>query len=237
MRVKSIVAAGVALVICGLAASASAQRGEILGEWKTGSCTVTLTDKDWFGDWKASSFACQGDLFSVDRYRIQGDSLVLVGMGAPKARLRLRGDQLVGTDNSGREITLTRKGAPPSLPSRGGGNGGGGWDRGDNRGNGGGRNGGNCVRHGDSERCATEEEQRPPQLRLVTSYNLRAQADADASTLAPLRKGTCVAVLECRGQGHDLWCRVQAEGAAGWVPQVTRRDGQKVLVFKSGCGG
>ncbi|MCE3289035.1 MAG: hypothetical protein K0R83_1047 [Caulobacter sp.] len=236
MRVKSVLAAGVGLAICGLGASASAQRGDILGEWKTGGCTVTLTDKDWFGDWKASSFACQGDLFSIDRYRIQGDALVLVGMGGPKAKLRLRGDQLVGTDNSGREITLTRKGAPPSLPSRGGGNGGGGWDRDNDRGKDGGWKGGNCVRAGDSERCATQEEQLPPQVQLTATYTLRNQPDAGSNTVFPLRKGTCVALLECRHQGYDLWCKVQAEGAAGWVPQIARRDGQKVLVFKSGCG-
>lgn len=56
------------------------------------------------------------------------------------------------------------------------------------------------------------------------------------STLAPLRKGICVAVLGRRSQSDDLWRQAPAEGAAGWVPQVTRRDGQKVLVFKSGCG-
>jgi hypothetical protein len=230
MRAKSVLAAGVGLLICGLAAGASAQRGDILGEWKTGSCTVTLTDKDWFGDWRASSFACQGDLFGIDRYRIQGDTLVLVGMGAPKVKLRLRGDQLVGTDTGGREIALSRKGAPPSLPSRGGG-----WDRDKDEGRGGGWKG-NCVRAGDSERCATDEEQRPPQVQLTTTYNLRSQPDADSGAVHPLRYGSCVAVVECRNQGYDLWCKVQAEGAAGWVPQVTRRDGQKVLVFKSGCG-
>ena len=34
MRVKSVLAAGAGLVICALAAGASAQRGEVLGEWR-----------------------------------------------------------------------------------------------------------------------------------------------------------------------------------------------------------
>jgi hypothetical protein len=160
-----------------------------------------------------------------------------VGVGGQaKVKLRMRGDRLTGTDSQGREVTLTRKGAPPSLPSRGGGNGGG-WGNDKGQGGGDGWNGGGCVRHGDSERCATDAEQAPPQVRLVTTYNLRAQPDADSSTVNPLRKGTCVAVVECRNQGYDLWCKVQAEGPTGWLPQITRRDGSKVLVFKSGCGG
>ena len=238
MRVKSVLAAGAGLVICALAAGASAQRGEVLGEWRaqhTGSggntqtCDIGLTDKDWFGAFKASSFACSGELFGIDRYRIEGDVVALIGAGNQvKAKLRMRGDRLAGTDAKGRDVTLTRKGAPPSLPSRGGG-----WDRD----KGGGRAGGNCVRAGDSERCATQEEQLPPQVQLTTTYTLRNQPDADSNTVFPLRKGTCVALLECRHQGYDLWCKVQAEGAAGWVPQITRREGQKVLVFKSGCGG
>lgn len=242
MRAKSVLAAGVGLAICGLAASASAQRGDILGDWRaqhTGSgggvqtCDIGLTDKDWFGAFRASSFACSGDLFGIDRYRIEGDAVVLVGAGNQvKARLRMRGDRLTGTDAQGRDVTLTRKGAPPSLPSRGGG-----WDRDRDQGKGGGwKGGGNCVRAGDSERCATDEEQRPPQVQLTTTYNLRSQPDADSSTVLPLRYGSCVAIVECRSQGYDLWCKVQADGAAGWVPQVTRREGQKVLVFKSGCG-
>jgi hypothetical protein len=232
MRLKSILAAGVGLTFCALAAGASAQRSgdwgaDILGDWRaqhTGSggsaqsCDISLTDKDWFGAFKASSFACSGDLFGVDRYRVEGDTVALVGAGGQaKVKLRLRGDRLTGIDSQGREVTLTRKGAPPSLPA------GGGWS------------GGDCVRHGESERCATEEEQRPPQLRLITTYNLRRQADPDASVVLPLRKGSCVAVSECRHLGYDLWCRVRSADYEGWLPQVTRRDDGRVLVFKSGC--
>lgn len=244
MRIKSIIAAGVGLAFCALAAGAAAQRGDVLGDWRaqhTGAgggvqtCDIGLTAQDWFGAWKATSFACSGDLFGIDRYRIEGDAVVLIGMGSQvKARLRMRGDRLVGTDAQGRDVTLTRKGAPPSLPPRGGDRG----PRGEAPGGGsntGGWNGGGCVRHGDSERCATGADMAPPQVRLVTTYNLRTQADADSSPVNPLRKGTCAAVVECRNQGPDLWCKVQAEGPAGWVPQVTRRDGQKVLVFTGGC--
>ncbi|MDO9338608.1 MAG: SH3 domain-containing protein [Caulobacter sp.] len=234
---KSVVAAGVGLAICALAASASAQRGDILGEWKTGGCTLTLTDKDWFGDWRAISFACQGDLFHVDRYRIEGDTLVLVGMGAPKARLRMRGDQLVGKDIGGRDLTLTRKGAAPVLAPRGNGGGrpSGGWDSGNNYG---GWDDGGCIKYGDSNRCATQVEMGPPQVQTVVRANLRSSASLDSSIVQKLEKGTCVALQECRQQGDQLWCKVQADGATGYLVQISpssQNPREKLLVFKNGC--
>lgn len=247
MRIRMII--GGLAVLAVSAVGASAQRAEVTGDWRAqhvGSsgnvqtCDVGLTTQDWFGAYKASSFACSGELFGVDRYRIEGGEVVLVqGMSTVKARLRMRGDRLVGTDAKGREVTLTRKGAPPTVPSRGGGGGGngGGWDDGP-RGGGWDDGRGQCVRHGDSDRCATAAEMSPPQVRVITRANLRSAASKDASVVTVLNKGTCAAVQECRQQGDQLWCRVQVEGATGYLLQISRstnNPSQRVLVFKSGC--
>ena len=190
---------------------------------------------------RPDSFACSGELFGVDRYRIEGGEVVLVqGMSTVKARLRMRGDRLVGTDAKGREVTLTRKGAPPTVPSRGGGGGGngGGWDDGP-RGGGWDDGRGQCVRHGRLRTAAPRRrEMSPPQVRVITRANLRSAASKDASVVTVLNKGTCAAVQECRQQGDQLWCRVQVEGATGYLLQISRstnNPSQRVLVFKSGC--
>jgi len=249
MRNKFIIGGLAALAVSAAAVGAFAQRGgDVSGDWRaqhTGSsgsvqtCDVTLTNQDWFGAWKASSFGCSGELFGVDRYRIEGDEIVLIqGMSSVKARLRMRGGQLVGTDARGRSVSLARKGSgpvvPPGRPGGGDRPGGGGWDSGDNGWSG----GRDCVRHGDADRCATRAEMAPPQVRVITRANLRSQASLNASVVTTLNRGTCVAVQECRQQGGDLWCRVQADGYNGYLIQIGRvpNSNQRVLVFKNGCG-
>jgi hypothetical protein len=249
MHRKAALGVAAAVAVSAIAFGASAQRGgDVSGEWRaqhTGSsgsvqtCDVTLTSQDWFGAWKASSFGCSGDLFGVDRYRIEGDEIVLIqGMSSVKARLRMRGGQLVGTDTRGRSVSLARKGSgpvvPPGRPGGGGDRpGGGGWDNGGWNGGG----GGDCVRHGDSDRCATRAEMAPPQVRVITPANLRSQASLNSSVVTTIRKGTCVAVQECRQQGSEFWCKVQTDGYSGYLIQIARSQSsnQRVLVFKNGC--
>lgn len=242
MRKQIIGIACVSVVLSAVSASAASQRQtEVVGDWRAQhkgtsgsvqSCNVSLTSTDWFGAWRASSFGCSGELFGIGKYRIDGSEVVLLGGGDQiKARLRLQGDRLVGTDSNGDEVTLTRKGAAPSLPAQGR-RAGSGWrgdDSGWNR---------TCVHYGQTDRCATRQEMAPPQLRVVATANLRSSASLNSSVVTVLRPGTCVAVQECRQQGGDLWCKVASEGASGYLVQIASPGDsprQKMLVFKSGC--
>lgn len=238
MRVRSFVALAGALAMLGAAASASAQRGgwEVAGDWTAqgetgmGTCKVTLTEREWFGGWQASSFGCSGRLFGLGKYRIEGSELVLLGMGDREAgRLRMRGGVLTGMDADGKPLILSRAGAPPRLPSGGAvaAPRGGGWS-GDR----------DCVRYGDSDRCATRREQAPPQLRLLTLANIRDRPSFDGAVVGTAPKGTCAAVRECVTERGATWCRIQWEGAGGYVVQVAPPAGERrsaTLVFTAGC--
>lgn len=236
MTIRNSVPAAVAALVLTLAASASAQRGglDVTGQWTAQagmqSCTITLSDKDWFGAFQASSFGCPGRLVTVGKWRVEGSEVVLLGAGDQvAARLRSRGGALVGADAEGKPLTLSRAGSPPRLPSGGPAwseRPGGGSDR-------------DCVRFGDSDRCAAREEMQPPQIRLVTRANLRSGPGFGSPIVETLPKGTCAAVEACRTEQGDLWCRVQWEGGRGYVvqiaPDAAGSEG-RILVFRSGCG-
>jgi hypothetical protein len=251
MNTRSIVATVAATTLLGLSATASAQRQDIVGTWRmqgTGignmstSCDITFTTQEMFGSYVASSFGCGGALFGIDRYRFEGSDIVLMQINTPRAWVRLRGGQMVGADDKSNAVTLTRKGPAPGAsprpaprPGGGGGRPSGDWDSGNNSG---GWDDGGCIKHGDSTRCATQAEMAPPQVQTLLRANLRTSANLSAPVLQKLDKGTCVAVQECRQQGEQLWCKVQADGATGYMIQISpniNNPREKLLVFKNGC--
>lgn len=237
MTIRYLLPTAAAVTVLALAAGASAQRGglDVTGEWSAQagmqSCKITLTDKDWFGAFQASSFGCPGRLMTIGKWRVEGSDVVLLGAGDQvAARLRSRGGALVGTDSGGQTLTLSRAGSPPRLP------GGPGW---------GGRSGGgssswnrDCVRYGDSDRCADREDLRPPQVRILAMANVRSAPGYDAQALTTVPKGACVSLQECRHERGDLWCRIEWEGGRGYVVQVARSvndPSSRMLIFKNGC--
>ena len=244
MKIRFQLSAMAAVSVLALGGAASAQRGglDVTGDWTAQaagavgmqSCKITLTDKDWFGAFQASSFGCSGRLFGIGKWRVEGSEVVLLGVAdQPAARLRSRGGALVGTDSGGKPLTLSRAGAPPRLPGgppwndRPGQGQAGGWDR-------------DCVRHGDGDRCATREEMQPPQVRLVTRANMRSGPGFDNPVAATIPKGTCVAVESCATERGDLWCRIRWEGGRGYVVQIapdTADPRSRILIFKNGCDG
>ena len=237
-----VLVSAVAAVLLLSAAGASAQRGgmDVVGEWTArgdgvgmGTCKVTLTDKDWFGGWQASSFGCSGKLFGIGKWKVQGSDLVLLGIGDKEAaRLRQRGGVLTGTDGDGKALTLSRGSAPPSLPSAR-------RDDGPRPGPGREFDLDRCVRYGDSDRCASRADMAPPQVRMLTLGNVRDRPSFQGTTvLGTAPRGTCAAVRECVTEQGTTWCRVQWEGPNGWVAQTAPDRGDpnaRILLFKSGC--
>jgi hypothetical protein len=213
-----------ALIACGLlgAAPAATQGNDLRGRWTadTGgrTCAVELGGDQMFGTYRASSFGCQGELLSVNGYRIQGRDIVLTAIGGRElARLSSRGGQLLGRTSGGAELTLRREGAPPVVADRG-------WGRGP-------RDGGGvapCVTYGpENDRCATEAELALPapgsSVRTLNMINLREGPGMDYPQIGALPRNVCTRVGECRTTDDGAWCRTELLGREGWVAKVAPR--------------
>lgn len=260
--VKGALAAS--LLAVAVVGPALAQRGgDVVGKWKveaagmSGSnqtCDVELKATESFGAYGASSFGCSGDLFGVSKWRVRGSQVVILGMGDRElAVLTLRGDQLVGTDKSGRPVVFSRAGAPPRVPNadrgsnggRDGGQWGGQWNGGGQRdgqwnGGGGSRDGGrSCTTEGDSGRCAQPSSMRAPapgdSIQTLMAANLRERPGA-GRTLGVVPKRACLVVDDCVRADGVLWCRVDHGGQIGYVRQTAEEYGQRKLVFQYACG-
>ncbi len=235
MRLQDF-AAGALVCALAVAAPAMAQNTDVRGKWSAQAdgrtCTIDLTGDSLFGAYRASSFGCAGDLFSVNRYNIRGNQIVLLGIGDKElAVLTARGDELSGATTSGSRVHMRRAGAPPVVASRpsGGWGSGGGW---------GGRQG--CVTYGDQNRCATAFEMQTPaagsHIQPLTSLNVRRGASLSQPVIATLQPGACLRVTECRETSEGVWCEAEKNGEPGYVVKFFKPDGRpEMMTFANGC--
>ncbi len=198
-------AAGCAVAALAFATAATAQNTDVRGKWSVQAdgrtCTIDLTGDSMFGAFRASSFGCSGDLFSVNRYNIRGSQIVLLGIGDKElAVLNARGNELTGRTTSGSSVYMRRAGAQPEVASPPSG----GW--------GGGNGGRNCTTYGGEGRCATSfEMQTPPAgsyVQTLTNLNVRRGASLSQPVIGTLGPNACVRVTDCRNTSDGVWCEV-----------------------------
>lgn len=223
-------AVGVLAGVLAIAAPASAQNTDVRGKWSVQadgrSCTVDLTGDSMFGAYRASSFGCSGDLFSVNRYNIRGNQVVLLGIGDKElAVLTARGDELTGTTTSGSRVYMRRAGAPPVVASQPSG----GW-------------GGpqNCIVYAGQNRCATPFEMQTPRagsnVQILTNLNVRRGASLSQPVIGTLSAGACLRVNECRNTAEGVWCEVERGGELGYIVKFFKPNGQpESMTFANGC--
>lgn len=218
-----------------IAAPAAAQNTDVRGKWSVQAdgrtCTIDLTGDSMFGAFRASSFGCSGDLFSVNRYNIRGSQIVLLGIGDKElAVLNARGDELTGRTTSGSSVYMRRAGAPPIVASQPFG----GWGSGAN----GGRN---CITYGSQNRCATSFEMQTPAagsyVQTLTNLNVRRGASLSQPVIGTLGPNACLRVNECRNTSEGVWCEVERNGELGYIVKFFKPpNGQsELMTFANSC--
>lgn len=204
-------ALGLVAAAAAMSAPAVAQKFDVRGKWSVQadgrSCTIDLTGDSMFGAYRASSFGCSGDLFSVNRYNIRGSQIVLLGIGDKElAALNARGAELSGRTTSGSDVYMRRAGAPPVVASQPFG------------GFGGPRN---CIAYGDENRCATPFEMQTPAagsyVQTLTNLNVRRGASLNQPVIGTLQPRECLRVNECRNTSEGVWCEVERNGELGYI--------------------
>ncbi len=230
MRIHGVLAT--LLAVLPAASPTIAQTADLRGSWQADvggrTCSLTLGQDNGFGRHQASSFGCAGDLVSLNGYGVRGSEVVLLGIADKElARLRLRGDQLVGTSASGDRVFLRRAGAPPILrsgrpgPFYGGAQG--------------------CIGFGKENRCAGPADLEAPafgaSVRTLTQLNLRTGPAFSEAILGTFPQDVCIRVGECRRNGDGLWCRTDLLGKEGWVVKVSpdANGGRPFATYANGC--
>lgn len=223
-----------AAVVAVLSTGASAQSMDVRGKWNVQqdgrTCTIELFGDQMFGAYRASSFGCAAELFSVNRYTISGGRITLLGIGDKRlATLDMRGSELVGATESGGTVTLRRAGAPPVVtaqPSWGG--------------PGYGPAAG-CVTHGFENRCASQFDLQAPapgsQVRTLTMLNVRRGPSLSQDAIGSLPQNACVRVEECQTTSEGLWCRINLYGQSGWITKVVqnRQRPGSLITYANRC--
>lgn len=232
MRISTWAAALVATV--GVAAtSVAAQTIDLRGKWTAStdgrSCTIELFGDQMFGAYRASSFGCSAELFSVSRYTVSGGRVTLLGIGDKRlATLDLRGAELTGATESGASVSLRRAGAPPVATAQGP------WSQ--PRGAAAG-----CVAHGSERRCASQRDLQAPtpgsQARTLIRLNVRAGPSLSQNALGVLPQNACVRIEECRTSAEGLWCRIDFYGQSGWITKVVPQPnaGGSLITYTNAC--
>lgn len=210
---------------------------DVSGKWKVEAdsafgrkiCNIDLRDTEMFGAYSASSFGCSGDLFSVHKWQVRGRGVVLMDAGQNTlATLRLRDDELLGRDKSGKRVRMWRAGSrkgtsvPQARRDKA-------WGRNDDR----------CIYNPRERSCASRRDLRAPRpgdhIGITTLSNLRARPRPDARVVGTLRADSCPVVNECRRENGVLWCKVGTFGHDGYIRQTFQRSGRTLLLFAPGC--
>lgn len=259
-RVVSKFAIVVAALVISTPAAFARDSLDVSGKWKAEAadafsrkiCDIDLRDSKMFGAFSASSFACPGDLFGVNKWRVRGRGVVLMDMSENTlATLHMRGDELVGRDKSGKPVRMWRAGSRggTSIPqakrhkgwdrdARSG------WDRRDNDRD-------DCIYNPRDRACASRHDLKTPRagshINITTLSNLRARPHANARIVGTLKANSCRVVDECRREDGVLWCRIGKFGRDGYIRQTARtstrnssrnsghNSGRTLLLFTRGC--